>query len=299
MAAHLGVSRAAVWKQIEALRASGYEIEASTRKGYRMSAKPDLLDADLILSGLETKWLGKNLLCFCEVDSTNAVAASMAQKADNGTVILAERQTQGKGRMARSWASPQGGIWMSIILKPDMPLADAYRLNMIASIALARAFFGLYSLSAGIKWPNDLLIGDQKICGILMEINAEVDRLNYVIMGIGINANIDVSGFPEEWRSTSLWHEMKRKIMRVELIQRILQEMEELYERMGSKEIYEEWRGRSITLGRQVRITSINGDLYGEAMDLEEDGALIVKTENDLMRVLAGDCIHLRATGST
>ena len=185
---------------------------------------------------------------------------------------------------------------MSIILKPDMPLADAYRLNMIASIALARAFFGLYGLSAGIKWPNDLLIGDRKICGILMEINAEVDRLNYVIIGIGINANIDVSGFPKDWRSTSLWHEMKRKIMRVELIQRILQEMEVLYERMGSKEIYEEWRGRSITLGRRVRITSINGDLYGEAMDLEEDGALIIKTENDLMRVLAGDCIHLRAT---
>jgi len=298
MAARLGVSRAAVWKQIEALRATGYEIEASTRKGYRMLAKPDLLDSDLILSGLETKWLGKNLLCFYEVDSTNVVAASMAQKADNGTVILAERQTQGRGRLARSWASPQGGVWMSIILKPDMPMAHVYRLNMIASIALARAFFGLYGLSAGIKWPNDLLIGDRKICGILMEINAEVDRLNYVIMGLGINANIDVSGFPEEWRSTSLSQEMKRKIMRVELIQRILQEMEEAYEKMGSKEIYEEWRGRSITLGRQVRINSTYGDLYGKAMDLEEDGALIIKTENDLKRVLAGDCIHLRATGS-
>jgi BirA family biotin operon repressor/biotin-[acetyl-CoA-carboxylase] ligase len=170
---------------------------------------------------------------------------------------------------------------------------------MVASIALARAFFGLYGLSAGIKWPNDLLVGDRKICGILTELNAEVDRLNYAVLGLGINANIDISAFPEEWKSTSLAHEMKGKIARVELIRRILQEMEIAYEQMFSVEIIEEWRSRSVTIGRQIRIISANGDLSGQAIDLEEDGALLLKTENDIKRVLAGDCVHLRAVDET
>jgi len=299
MAKRLGVSRAAVWKQVEALRAKGYEIEASTKKGYRISSSPDLLDPYLIHLGLDTKWLGRSLLCFDEVDSTNNVAASIAIDAQNGSVILAEKQTHGRGRLSRSWISPPGGVWMSIILKPDMPISQAYRLNMVASIALARAFYGLYGLSAGIKWPNDLLVGDRKICGILTELNAEVDRLNYAILGLGINANIDISAFPEDWQSTSLAHEIKGKIARVELIRRILQEMEIAYQQMLSVEIYEEWRSRSVTIGRQVRIISANGDLNGKAIDLEEDGALIIKTENDIKRVLAGDCIHLRAVGNT
>jgi len=294
IASSQGVSRAAIWKQIKNLKAKGYEIEASTKKGYRLARKPDLLDADLIRSGLKTKWLGKDLRCSCEVSSTNEVARSIANDCQNGAVVLAEIQTHGRGRLSRPWVSPPGGIWMSLVLKPQIPLAQAFRVNMAVSVAASRAIQNLYGLDTGIKWPNDLLVNERKICGILMEISAEVDRLEYAVVGLGINANVDVSGFPEEWRSTSLRHELGREVSRAELIQKILQEMEEAYEKMGSKEVYEEWRRRSVTIGRRVRITSVEGDMMGEAVDLAEDGALLLMAKGGLKRVLAGDCVHLR-----
>lgn len=299
MAAKLGITRAAVWKQIRNLRRRGYEIEASTKKGYHLAYKPDLLDADVISSGLKTKWLGRDLSSFSEVNSTNEVAKSLASSCQNGTVILAETQTRGRGRLSRSWESPPGGIWMSLILKPKMPLASVYQINMAVSVAISKAIFSLLGLKAGIKWPNDLLVGERKICGILMEISAEVGRLDYAVVGVGINANVGLSDFPEEWRSTSLSHEMGREISRTDLIQRILLEIEEAYEKMGTREIYEEWRNRSVTMARYVRINSNSGDLVGVVEDLAEDGALLLKTECGLQRVLAGDCIHLRALEAT
>ncbi len=307
MATRLGISRAAVWKQIRSLRRRGYEIESSTRKGYRLAKKHDLLDADLIRSGLETTWLGRDVRCLAEVTSTNDVARGIAREfrndaldsavnsTVNGTVILAETQTQGRGRLSRPWTSPPGGVWMSLILKPQMSLDKAYRINVAISVAISKALFDLYGLVAGIKWPNDLLIEEKKICGILMEVSAEVDRLEYVVVGIGINANVDVSDYPAEWKTTSLRQELGREVSRFELIQKILLEIEDSYQRMDSKEIWEEWRNRSVTLGRQVRISSVSGDLLGEAVDLAEDGALMIRDHSGLHRVLAGDCIHLRA----
>ncbi len=295
MASKLGITRAAVWKQIRNLRRNGYEIEASTRKGYHLTYKPDLLDANLISSGLKTKWLGKDLCSFLEVNSTNETARSLTSSCQNGTVILAETQTRGRGRLSRPWSSPPGGIWMSLVLKPEMPLAEVYQINMAVSVAVSRAIFSLLGLKAGIKWPNDLLIQERKICGILMEISAEVGRLDYAVVGLGINANVELSRFPEEWRATSLSHELGREVSRVDLIQEILLEIEEAYGKMGSREIYEEWRSRSVTIARAVRINSNSGDLVGVVEDLAEDGALLLKTENGCQRVLAGDCIHLRA----
>jgi BirA family transcriptional regulator, biotin operon repressor / biotin---[acetyl-CoA-carboxylase] ligase len=294
MAKRLAVSRAAVWKQIQTLRQRGYEISASTRKGYRLAKKPDLLDADRISICLKTKWLGRYMRISTEVGSTNEFALSLASDCQNGTVILAETQTQGRGRLSRPWASPPGGIWMSLILKPKMPLAHVYQINMAVAVALCRAISSNLGLEAGIKWPNDLLIGEQKICGILMEVSAQVDRLDYAVVGLGLNANNDPSGFPAEWRTTSLAAELGHDISRDELICRILEEIEVAYEKMGSKEIYEEWRSRSLTLNRRVRITSAAGDCVGEVVDLAEDGALLLREGDELKRVLAGDCIHLR-----
>jgi len=294
MAKRLAISRAAVWKQIQVLRQRGYEVSASTGKGYKLVKKPDLLDADRISCGLQTKWLGRDMRIFDEVGSTNAVALSLARDCPNGTVILAETQKEGRGRLSRPWASPPGGIWMSLILKPKMPLNLVYQINMAASVALCRAFSSMFCLDAGIKWPNDLLIRELKICGILMEVSAQVDRLDYAVVGLGLNANNNLSGFPAEWRTTSLAAELGHDIDRCELICRILEEIEVAYENMGSKDIYEEWRSRSLTLNRQVRITSAAGDLVGEAVDLAEDGALLLRTGDELKRVLAGDCIHLR-----
>ncbi len=295
MAKRLAISRAAVWKQIQTLRQRGYEISSSTGKGYKLAKKPDLLDADRISCSLKTKWLGRDMCIFDEVGSTNAVALSRVRDCPNGTIILAETQKQGRGRLSRHWASPPGGIWMSLVLKPVMPLNHVHQINMAASVALCRAVSSMFGLDAGIKWPNDLLIRELKICGILMEVGAQVDRLDYAVLGLGLNANNDLSNFPAEWRSTSLAVELGHDIDRCDLICRILEEMEEAYENMGSKEIFEEWRSRSLTLNRQVRITSAAGDLVGEAVDLAEDGALLLQIGDEQKRVLAGDCIHMRA----
>jgi BirA family biotin operon repressor/biotin-[acetyl-CoA-carboxylase] ligase len=301
MAKRLAISRAAVWKQVQTLRQRGYEISSSSGKGYRLTKKIDLLDADRISRSLRTRWLGRDMRICDEVSSTNAAALALVSGCPNGTVILAETQTQGRGRLSRPWASPPGGIWMSLILKPIMPLNHVYQINMAMSVALCRALSSLYGLDAGIKWPNDLLIRELKICGILMEVGAQVDRLDYAVVGVGLNANNDLSQFPVEWRSTSMAEELGHDIERCDFICRILEEMEMAFENMGGLEILEEWRSRSLTLNRQVRITSAAGDLTGEAVDLAEDGALILQIGNEQKRVLAGDCIHLRsaAAGAT
>ena len=294
IARNLGISRAAVCKQVKTLRQRGYEISSSTGKGYRLAGKADLLDEDRIIRSLKTAWLGRDLQVRRQVSSTNEVAISRASSSPSGSVILAEIQTAGRGRLSRPWASPPGGIWMSLILKPMMPLSQVYRINMAVSVALCRVLSTQLGLDAGIKWPNDLLIGQLKICGILMEVGAQVDRLDYAVVGIGLNANNDVSQLPAEWRSTTLAAQLGHEIDRCDLISRILQEIEMAFENMESKEIFEEWRRRSITLNRQVLITSAAGDRVGRAIDLAEDGALILEIGEKRERILAGDCIHLR-----
>lgn len=293
IAAQMGVSRAAVCKQVRALRTSGYRIESSPRKGYRL-LDADRLDPAQIRSGLITRFLGRELRYFQEVESTNDEARSLAESCPDGTVVLAEVQTRGRGRLARSWASPPGGIWMSVVLKPALPLSQAYRVNMAVSLAVARALSRLYQLEVKIKWPNDILVGGRKISGILMEVRAELDRLDYVIAGVGLNVNIDPNQFPREWNATSISNQLGCEVSRTELVQEVLRGMEEAYLHMGSEEILEEWRAISATTGRYVRVSSLDGDLEGKAESLGEDGSLYLRTESGLQRVMAGDCLHLR-----
>jgi BirA family biotin operon repressor/biotin-[acetyl-CoA-carboxylase] ligase len=291
-----GLSRAAVWKQIQALRKRGYRIASSTRRGYLLMDQPDLLDAGRIKKDLATRWLGRDLLILSEASSTNAVALSSVGQRQSGSVILAEIQKEGRGRLSRSWASPQGGIWMSLVLKPDIPLSRVYRINMAASVSICRAISRL-GLEAGIKWPNDILIQEKKVCGILTELGAQMDRLDYVVVGMGLNANNDTSAFPSQWRSTSLAAELGRGIDRCALVAAILNEMEKAIDNMESQEIYEEWRSLSLSLGKRVRISSAEGDLTGQVVDLDGDGALILQQDRKKRRILAGDCIHLRPEG--
>ena len=291
-----GLSRAAVWKQIQALRKRGYRIASSTRRGYLLMDQPDLLDAGRIKKDLATRWLGRDLLILSEASSTNALALSSVGQRQSGSVILAEIQKEGRGRLSRSWASPQGGIWMSLVLKPDIPLSRVYRINMAASVSICRAISRL-GLEAGIKWPNDILIQEKKVSGILTELGAQMDRLDYVVVGMGLNANNDTSAFPSQWRSTSLAAELGRGIDRCALVAAILNEMEKAIDNMESQEIYEEWRSLSLSLGKRVRISSAEGDLTGQVVDLDGDGALILQQGREKRRILAGDCIHLRPEG--
>lgn len=295
IARSLGISRAAVWKQIRSLRQKGCQISSSTNKGYLLTSEPDLLDAGRIKRDLVTRWLGRDLMILAEASSTNAVALSSIGERQSGSIILAETQSEGRGRLSRPWASPRGGIWMSLVLRPNMPLTRVYRINMAVSVALCRAIFHQLGLQAGIKWPNDLLIREQKVCGILMEVGAQMDRLDYAVVGVGLNVNNDISAFPGQWRSTSLAAELGRPIDRCQLIAAILNEIEAAIENMESPEIYKEWHSRSLTLGKRVKITSGDSELLGQVLDLDEDGALILKHGQETIRILAGDCIHLRS----
>ncbi|MCJ7444220.1 MAG: biotin--[acetyl-CoA-carboxylase] ligase [Methanotrichaceae archaeon] len=218
----------------------------------------------------------------------------MASGCLDGTVVLAETQTNGRGRLSRLWISPPGGIWMSLVLKPRIPLSNFFRINMAVSTAISRVFFDLYGLKASIKWPNDLLINERKICGILTEVSAEMDKLDYAVVGIGINANVNVSGFPDQWMATSLSCELGHDIPRKDLIRKLIEEIDVLYAGIDTNELYAEWCQRSATLGKYVRVSSILGDVEGKVAGLTEDGALCLRTQEGEIRVLAGDCVHLR-----
>ncbi len=295
------ISRAAVWKAVQSLRAEGYDIESSKR-GYRLASMPDLINEDLVKSGLKTRFVGRTLISRQSVTSTNAEAKRIAPSAENGTVVVAEVQTLGRGRMERSWHSPKGGVWMSVILKPKIPPNLASRVNMAAAVAVARALEGLYGLDVGIKWPNDLLVGERKVSGILTEIGAEMDSLDYAVVGIGINANLDPDLFPEEWKATSLSRLLGRDVLRAELVRRVLEELEEAFADLESSfvEVREEWRRRSATLDRKVRIITMDGEFEGRAEALEADGSLLVRRDDGRReRVFAGDCIHLRPATET
>ncbi len=299
LALELSVSRTAIWKHIKALRDEGYVIESSPNIGYVLAGRPDVLTPGEIKAGLKTGIIGKEIKYFKETESTNTIAREIAGKAAEGTIIIAESQTGGRGRMGRKWLSPEGGIWLSIILKPEMQPVYAPRITLLAGVAVAKTIRNV-GLEAKIKWPNDVLIRGKKVCGILTEIEAEIDMIDYCVVGIGIDANVDTESFPEEFResSTSLKKELGHEINRVEFVQRLLEEFEARYMKLqkeGFLPILEEWRSMSATIGEWVKITTQNRIIYGEATGVDNDGALIVETgEGKLEKIVSGDCEHLR-----
>ncbi len=274
-------------------------IKSSTIPGYSREDSPDTLSPARIKDGLRTNLIGKNIQYFKETESTNIIARQMAGSVEEGTVVIAESQTGGLGRLGRKWISPEGGIWFSVILKPKMQPLYAPRITLLAGVAAAKVIRG-YGLPAKIKWPNDVLINNKKVCGILTEIGAEMDSINYVILGIGIDANVDTETFPDEVRdlSTSLKKEMGHEIDRVEFVQRLLSLLESLYlkfQKEGFSSILEEWRNMSATIGEWVKITTQTRTIYGEAIGVDSEGALILETgEGKLEKIVAGNCEHLR-----
>jgi len=301
LASELSVSRTAIWKHIKVLKDEGYMINSSTNIGYSLNETPDMLTSGEIKAGLRTKVIGKDIKYFKETESTNIIAREIASSVGEGTVVIAESQTSGRGRLGRKWISPEGGIWLSIILKPRIEPVYAPRITLLAGVSVAKTMQG-FGLPAKIKWPNDILVNGKKVCGILTEIGAEVDIIDYLVVGIGIDANVDTSTFPEEYRdnSTSLEKEMGHKINRVEFVQKLLEEFEALYTKFqkdGFSQILEEWRNMSATIGQWVKITAQMRTIYGEAIGVDNEGALIVETgEGHLEKIVAGNCEHMRRT---
>ncbi len=260
---------------------------------------PDRLTPGEIKPGLKTNIIGKEIKYFKETESTNIIAREIARSVKEGTVIIAESQTHGRGRMGRKWISPEGGLWLSIILKPEIEPLHAPRITFLAGLAVAKTISS-YGLVARIKWPNDILIKGKKVSGILTEMEAGIDQIDYCIVGIGIDANVDTELFPEEIResSTSLKKELGKSINRVEFVQGLLERFEALYLRFksdGFSSILEEWRNISATIGEWVKVTTRTRIIYGEAIGVDGEGALILETdEGKLEKIIAGTCEHLK-----
>lgn len=297
----LDVTRTAVWKHIQALREDGYEIDARPRAGYALAGIPDRLFPEEIRDGLSTRFIGRNIFYWDSVSSTNDQAKGLARGgAGEGSLVVAEEQTGGKGRLGRSWHSPKyKGIYFSLVLYPVISPYGASQVTMAAAVALAEAIRKETGVVAGIKWPNDLLASGKKICGILTELSAEMDKINYMVVGAGINANQDAGDFPGEVRSTatSLKAEAGRTISRIRLLQASLEEFERWYETwlaQGFAPVLAKWKELSVSLNCPVRVHTLNKSWDGWAEDVDEGGALLLRTPGGELQKLVSGEISLR-----
>lgn len=298
LAHQLGISRAAIWARIEALRELGYEIDASPHRGYRLISTPDVLHADDLLSRLGGRQIiGRDVQVFKETTSTNDVVEKLAlDGVAEGVVVFAETQTKGRGRLGRKWVSTSGrALLFSVLLRPNLAPQSVTQVMIAASTAVARAIRRSTKLEPQIKWPNDILIGAKKVAGILTEMHGELDRVRYVCLGIGVDVNQDVGDFSPELRrvATSLRVESGQKQNRSDLAIAILQELDADYRCIRSGQfgtLADEWESQCATLGRQVRIVQGPRIIEGQAESLDNEGGLLVRTQyGRLERIISGD----------
>jgi BirA family transcriptional regulator, biotin operon repressor / biotin---[acetyl-CoA-carboxylase] ligase len=294
----LDMTRAGVWAHIEELRALGYDIEASPHLGYRLLGSPDALHADDLSARLgKVRVVGREIHVFQETTSTNDVAARLARGgAEEGAVVFAESQTKGRGRMGRSWVSPAGkGLWFTVLLRPDFPPQETTQLTVAAATALARAVTLQTGIVPEIKWPNDILIRGRKIAGILTEMRAELDRVQEVLLGIGMDVNLEAGDFADGLHrtATSLKIETGQTVNRAELAVAVLRELDRDYQAVAEghfDRLAEQWEERCSTLGCQVAIRIGDRVVRGRAESLDQDGALLLRgLHGHLERILGGD----------
>ena len=289
----LNITRSAFWKHIEKLRAYGYEFDAVPHLGYRLRKAPDKLYSFEISPMLKTKIIGQEIIYHDTVGSTNTIAYNFAKNnAKEGTVVIAEKQTKGRGRLSRVWSSPkEKGIYLSIILRPKITPFKAPVMTLMAAVSLAQAIRENTGAQAVIKWPNDILVYGQKLSGMLSEMEAEADMVSFVNIGIGLNANNDLSD--REPAATSLKQILKRDVSRKEILANYLDALERRIDAGDYDSVIPEWKNYTCTLNREVKIVTTNGIFSGLATDVDENGSLILKQDNgDIKSVSFGDCFH-------
>lgn len=279
----IGITRSSVWKYINILKKDGYIIDGISNKGYKLITEPDLISLEEIKNSLTTAFIGREIHYFKEVISTNLTAKDLALKdALNGTLVISETQTGGKGRLGRIWTSPKGGIWASLILRPDIEPINASKITLIAAAAEAITLES-YSLKPEIKWPNDLLLNNKKFSGILTEMSCDMDRVNYIILGFGINVNLSNEDIPDDLklRATSLSIECDYKFNRSELLAKYLNNFETLYNELiinnSINKTIDICRRNSMLIGKEIIITSRDKEETVFCIDIAPSGELLVK----------------------
>lgn len=289
------VSRSAIWKHMKALKEAGYIIEGISKKGYKLISSPDLLLEDEVLKNLTTSFIGQSVLHYPTVKSTNETAKTLAKEAINGTIIIAEEQLGGKGRLGRAWTSPKGGIWTSIILKPQIEPIYGAKLTQVAAAALIKSLKDI-NIDALIKWPNDIYINGKKICGILTEMKCDMDRIDYLIVGVGINVNIGEDDFPEEVSNiaTSLKITENKTFDRAKILGNFLNEFENLYFEVINKNDYSKildiCRNNSIILEKDAYLITSLGKEKVKCIGIDDEGALIIIDSEGITRsVISGE----------
>ena len=291
-----GVSRTAIWKVINQLKEQGYVIDSVQNKGYHITKAPDVMTEEELQSCRKTKWAGQEIAYFDEIDSTNIKAKELAEQGyPNGTLVVADQQVSGRGRRGRSWESPSGtGIFMTLMLKPEINPNNASMLTLVAALAVAKAIKDVTGLDAQIKWPNDIVINGKKICGILTEMSAQFDYINHIVIGIGINVHNEV--FSDEiahMASSLLLESQGKKFRRAEIIEKILEYFEEYYEIYLETEdltaLTGEYNRILVNMNKQVRVLDPKDEFEGKAMGITAKGELIVDTWESRKLVSSGE----------
>ncbi|MEM3084380.1 MAG: biotin--[acetyl-CoA-carboxylase] ligase [Nitrososphaerales archaeon] len=308
----IGVSRAAIWKHISSLKKYGYKILSGQEQGYKLVRISDQLLPWEIRDGLKTQFMGREIRHFNAADSTQDIAIKLAeQDAPEGTVVVSEKQRRGRARLGRKWIAPEGGIWLSIILRPKIPTARITLIPLATSLGVCNAIRSICKVNAKLKWPNDVVINGKKVAGILAEMSCEADGANHVVVGVGINANVNVrkiessiQGTAGYYGATSLMKETGKDVDRIALVRKMLTELEKVYlslEKEGSDMIIQAWKNLSDTLGSNVAVMQNEVCFEGKAVDIDYDGALLVKLPNgDIRRIVAGDVyVRVRAVTKT
>ncbi|NYT03830.1 MAG: biotin--[acetyl-CoA-carboxylase] ligase [Candidatus Methanofastidiosa archaeon] len=287
----IGISRAAIWKHVKKLRELGYEIDSKTNEGYKLIRSPDRPIEFELERMIDTKIIGKKILFFEEVDSTNNKAKQIASEENDGTVVVSEMQTSGRGRRGREWHSPKGGIYVSFILKPNISPERAPQLTLVSSLALVETLNTMDNkLNAKIKWPNDVLIRGKKLSGILTELSSDMEKINYIVVGVGVNLNTESNNLPET--GTSLKLELKEDVSAKLFLKFFLERYDSVYQKYLNGEISQIiklWKDNSDTLGKNVKIIGINETYEGFAKDIDENGALILRIDEKEIKVYSGD----------
>ena len=299
----LRISRVAVWKHIKKIQELGYNVESRQKLGYKLISNSELLLPWEITSNLKTKIIGKQAYYFDSIDSTQNQALKMAQDvANDGTVIAAATQTGGKGRDGRKWMSPNGGIWISIILHPKFDISITTLFPIASSLALSLAIEKVFSIKPELKWPNDLTINGKKVAGMLVDVSLESNKIENLVLGVGINFNVNVKQIEKALKGTPNFYgvsslsDQKQNIKPIQLVQTFLLELEKIYKALNEKQIKKiisEWTSRSSTIGKKVELNTVDSKIKGKAIKIDDDGALIVSDNNKNHKVIAGDIIHL------